>query len=373
MRSSRVLLPGAVLLLASLVPGQSVISVHSGLINYFEGDVFVDNQPLQNKFGTFTSIKEGSTLRTEQGRAEILLTPGVFLRLDENSAIKMTSVALSDTRVEFVKGSAILDSTEAQPGNSPAVLYWACEVRFSKPGVYRFDSEPAPLLEVYSGEAQVKHDNGSSVVGTDKEFFFMAATETDKYGDGNFDSFYDWAKNRSDLITADNQSAKNTGDPGNMDNGQGFPLGPGLNPGGLNPGGLDPNAPVYSGVPGYGLGTPIYGSTADLFFGGGPFNPYGPFGIGPYPSAIWLVVPRYRRVHSSWPKRPVSSHWAPNRIAIPPVHAGIPRYTPYRSIYTSGVVVRRYVPATPAPSRPATVMPHMSARPMMAPHPTGHR
>jgi hypothetical protein len=368
MRSSRVLLPGALLLLASLAPGQSVISVHSGLINYFEGDVFVDDQPLQNKFGTFTNIKEGSTLRTDQGRAEILLTPGVFLRLDNDTAVRMVSVALSDTRVEFLKGSVILDSTEAQGGNSPVLLYWASEVRFSKPGVYRFDSEPAPLLEVYSGEAQVKHDDGVSVIGTDKEFFFLAGTETAKYGDGNFDGFYDWAKNRSDLIAADNQSAQNMTDPGSMDNGQNFPLGPGV-----NPGGLDPNAPVYSSpVPGYGLGGPIYGSTADLFFAGSPLNPYGPFGIGPYPFGIWVVVPRYRRVHSSWPERPTSSHWTPSRIAIPPVHAGIPVYTPYRSTYASGIGVRRYTPVTPAATRPVSPAPHVTVRPMVV-HPIGHR
>lgn len=378
MRLSRVLFPGVLLAAASLASGQSVISVHSGLINYFEGAVFVDDQPLQNKFGTFTNIKEGSTLRTEQGRAEILLNPDIFLRLDQNSAIRMASVALSDTRVEFLKGSAILDSTEAQPGVSPVLLYWACEVRFSKPGVYRFDSEPAPLLEVYTGEAQVKHDSGSSAIGSDKEFFFLAATETEKYGDGNFDGFYDWAKNRSDLIAADNQTvAQSMGDLGSgnpgADNGPGFPLGPGL----------DPNAPIYAGggsPPVYGYGSPIYGSMAGPFWSG-PLNPYGLFGMSPYPNGFWLVVPQYRHVHSRfpdrpvssrWPDRPVGSHWTPSRIAIPPVHTGVPGYAPYRSTYMPAGV-RRYGPVPPAPSRPVSVMPHVSAKPMMAPHPIGHR
>lgn len=369
MRFSRLLFPGVLLAAASLTSGQSVISVHSGLINYFEGAVFVDDQPLQNKFGTFTNIKEGSTLRTEQGRAEILLNPGIFLRLDQNSSIRMVSVALSDTRVEFQNGSAILDSTEAQPGVSPVVLYWGCEVRFPKPGVYRFDSEPAPLLEVYSGEAQVKHDEDSSVIGTDKQFFFLAATETEKYGDGNFDAFYDWAKNRSGLIAADNQTVAKSmgdlgnGDPGGMDNGQGFPLGPGL----------DPNAPIYGGggsLPGYSYGSPSYGSMAGPFWSG-PLNPYGPLGMSPYPYGVWLIVPGYRRVHSNWPERPISSHWTPSHIVIPPTHAGIPNYAPYRSTYMPAGV-RRYGPAPSTLSHPVTVTPHVSAGTMMA-HPIGHR
>jgi hypothetical protein len=370
MRSSRVLFPGVLLLLTSLASGQSVISVHSGLINYFEGAVFVDDHPLQEKAGTFQNIKEGSTLRTEQGRAEILLIPGVFLRLDQNSAIRMVSVALTNTRLEFLKGSAILDSTEAQPGNSPVVLYWACEVRFPKQGVYRLDSEPAPLLEVYSGEAEVKHDTGSSVIGTSKEFFFLAATETDKYGDGNFDAFYNWAKDRSDRIAADNQSvAQSMGDPGSMDNGQNFPLGPGL----------DPGAPPVSGgsMPTYGLGGPIYGSTADLLFGNGILNPYGPFGMSPYPYGVLWVIPRYRypRAHSRWPERPTSSHWVPNHAGIARVHAGIPAYrsyTPYRPAYVPGAITRPYVAATPAARPVRAPMPHVIPRPMVA-HPVGRR
>src|ERR1700759_5226976 len=64
---------------------QSVVSARAGLINYFEGEILVDGQPLARKFGTFTSLKEGSDLVTREGHAEILLTPNTWLRLGENS------------------------------------------------------------------------------------------------------------------------------------------------------------------------------------------------------------------------------------------------------------------------------------------------
>ncbi len=114
MQHSRLLLPSVLALLASL-PGyaQSVLSVRSGVVNYFEGSAFLDGQPLAEKFGTFPAIKEGSTLRTEHGRAEVLLTPGVFLRIDQNTALRMISTSLSDTRAELLNGSAILDSLQA--------------------------------------------------------------------------------------------------------------------------------------------------------------------------------------------------------------------------------------------------------------------
>jgi len=373
MRSSRVLFPAAISILACLpTAGQSVISVRSGLVNFFEGSVFLDSQPLQDKFGTFPSIKEGSTLRTEQGRAEILLTPGVFLRLDQNSAIRMVSVALTDTRVEFLKGSAILDSMDAQPGNSPVLVYWASEVRFPKPGVYRFDSEPAPLLEVYSGEAEVKHDEKTSPIDSSSEFFFLAGTETNKYGEGNFDAFYDWAKDRSDVITADNRSAaQSAADPGDVDNGLNLPIGPGTAP--------DPSMPTYGG--GGGWTGPIYGgsSMAAPFWNNSlyPFSPFGPYGLNPYPYGILVVFPRYRyqRVHSRWPDSPHSNHWAPRTAAVAPVRTVIPTYQRYRPpTFISRPIPRSYSPPRPAVSRPSGVaMPRVGIRGGFGARPIGHR
>src|SRR5579862_1047076 len=84
---------------------QSVISAKSGLIHYAEGRVLLDGQPVEQHLGTFPDIKEKAELRTEEGRAEVLLTPGVVLRVGESSAIRMVTNRLIDTRVEFLSGS----------------------------------------------------------------------------------------------------------------------------------------------------------------------------------------------------------------------------------------------------------------------------
>ena len=39
----------------------------------------------------------------------MLLTPGVYFRLGDNSEVRMVSPGLADTRVELVKGSALLE------------------------------------------------------------------------------------------------------------------------------------------------------------------------------------------------------------------------------------------------------------------------
>src|SRR6266446_3754532 len=78
---------------------QSVISARSGVIHYIEGDVAIDGASIHPKFAEFLELKSGQVLATQEGRAEVLLTPGVFLRLAENSSVRMLSNSLADTRI----------------------------------------------------------------------------------------------------------------------------------------------------------------------------------------------------------------------------------------------------------------------------------
>src|SRR5437868_5399578 len=140
--------------LALPADGQSVISTHSGVIHFFEGAVYLADAPMEAQLGKFPRMAEGAELRTAQGRAEVLLTPGVFLRMGERSAIRLVSSDLADTRVELLAGSAIVDSAEPGAGTSVTLIYKDWRVRFLEKGSYRIDSEPARLL-VRQGNAEV--------------------------------------------------------------------------------------------------------------------------------------------------------------------------------------------------------------------------
>src|SRR5579875_1510262 len=184
MRSLRVLLPVfATLIVSTQASAQAVISAHSGVVHFSEGAVFIDDQPLGQKFASFPSIKQGSALRTEEGRAEVLLTPGVLLRVDQNSAIRMQSTSLSDTKVEFLQGSIIIDSTQAASAEPVVVIDKESQIRFPKPGTYRVDFEPA-LLQVYSGEAEVTRDGKPMTVDSSHLYFLTMGLDTRKIGDG---------------------------------------------------------------------------------------------------------------------------------------------------------------------------------------------
>jgi hypothetical protein len=187
--------------------GQSVISASSGVVDFAEGAAFVDDKPLQQKFGSFRTIKTGATLRTEDGRVEVLLTPGLLLRLDRNSAFRMDSTDLVDTRIEFLKGSAMVEAVD-EPSDHPAVIKFKDnEIRFDEEGLYRIDAEPG-LLKVFNGEAVVKRTGKETSVDMSHEFFLDSGLLTPAYGDPESDEFYAWSKKRSATVDADSKLSR---------------------------------------------------------------------------------------------------------------------------------------------------------------------
>jgi hypothetical protein len=185
---------------------QSVISAHSGVLNHYIGEVTIDGKAPIAKAGTFAEVKENQELQTQVGRAELLLTPGVFLRAGENSSIRMDSNKLANTKLSFLKGSAILDFVEVAAGNSVTISYQDYAVTFVKKGIYRFDSEPAEL-RVYSGEAVVTHGSNSVHLKDGRALPFTPALVAEKFDNRNGDELYRWAKKRSEYIAVANLSA----------------------------------------------------------------------------------------------------------------------------------------------------------------------
>lgn len=207
----------AIALLAFPAVGQSVISTHSGTVHFFEGAVYVSDQQLESHPGKFSSVPQGGTLRTQKGRAEVLLTPGVFIRVGEQSTIRMVANQLSDTRVELLAGSAMVDSAGPTSGTSVTVLYKTWSVRFPEQGVYRIDSAP-PRLWVFSGKADVSSGDKESAmtIGPGMEMPFASVPVPSRSTDRPHDELSVWAEGRQQSIFADNTIAANIQDPANL-------------------------------------------------------------------------------------------------------------------------------------------------------------
>jgi hypothetical protein len=192
--------------------GQSVISTRSGLINFSEGLVFVDGQALTKKFGTFDRLKNGSSLVTGAGRAEILLTPGTFLRIGENSSIRMVSDNLSDTQVEVLAGSSLLDSEGASAGSFVKLIFRDSTIQIAKPGRYRVDADP-PQLRVYEGQAEVTRNGTPLKIESSQLLPLDGAPVVKRFTDGADGLLDVWSDERHSMIASNLVSSQAISDP----------------------------------------------------------------------------------------------------------------------------------------------------------------
>jgi hypothetical protein len=307
-----------VTVLALPADGQPVISIRSGVVHFFEGAVYLGDQLLEPHFGKFPSMAEGAELRTAQGRAEVLLTPGVFLRVGESSAIRMVANALSDTRVGLLAGSVLVDSAEPSLGTSVTLVYKDWNVRFRQKGIYRIDAEP-PRLWVDQGGAEVFAGGAGAPVSVEQGMYlpFASVLVPERFIDVPGDALADWAKGRTESISADNAiTAQIDEDPASrnydseVDNFAYFPL----------------------------IGVPSLGSS--LSGGYGSFNPYQP-GF----NSIYLPGYTYR---------PLLLGLAPGGVRIYP-------YSPPRRVGVFPIVPGSHTPLphTPLPHpHPGRTIPH---------------
>jgi hypothetical protein len=188
---------------------QSVIATHSGVVYYLDGVVYLNDQPLESHIGKFPSVAEGAELRTAQGHAEVLLTPGVFLRMGENSEIRMLSNELADTRVELETGSAVVDSSGPAPRTAVTLVFKDWQVTSANAGTYRIDSDP-PRLWVLKGDANVVMGKNQPVsVAEGMDLPLTAALRPEDSSNQPDDSLSEWTKGRGDSIATDDTITEN--------------------------------------------------------------------------------------------------------------------------------------------------------------------
>jgi len=197
-------------LTSSLLSAQNVTAAHSGTVHYFEGAVSVDGTPIESQKGRFNTLKDQSVLSTGQGRAEILLTPGVFLRVGENSSIKLLDGRLMSTRVEFLSGTAMIESENPEVSvKDPAVatiIYKDYEIQVNKSGLFELVSSPSQM-KVYKGQVEVSAAGNRVVVKEGHLLPFSAALVTEKFDTKTADDLYLWARDRGAYLSAANMAS----------------------------------------------------------------------------------------------------------------------------------------------------------------------
>ena len=154
---------GLLLFCAALIPqlgAQKVVSARAGLITYLQGPALLDGKRVVLKAARFPQMRDGQTLSTGRGRAELLLSPGVVLRLAESSQVRMDDTQLSNTRVTLQQGEALIEVVQLAEGNRILVDLEETSTELVRAGLYRIgistNGTGQNMLRVYGGEALVR-------------------------------------------------------------------------------------------------------------------------------------------------------------------------------------------------------------------------
>jgi hypothetical protein len=186
--------------------GQNVISAKSGLVHYTMGKVYLGDKPITPKATDFPAMKDGDVLRTEAGRAEVLLSPGVFLRVPENSAVRMLNNALEDTRLELLAGSALLEIGELAKEQNLWLKIGATTLDFPKRGLFRVDFDPA-RVRAYDGSLVAITGEQPVTIKEGRQAMLAGVITPEKFNKELGDEFHRWAARRSGYIATVNLAA----------------------------------------------------------------------------------------------------------------------------------------------------------------------
>src|SRR5438270_4562753 len=192
------------LLLAALyaMPQGYTISAKPGAVNYIEGKAFRNGKPLSDKGLKSTFLDAKDSLSTTSGKAEVLLTPGVFLRVGENSQISLISPSLTNTQVEVNRGEVMLEATGLVKDQSIQILNHGSSTTISKNGLYRFTADDPPTAAVLDGKASVSLQDRKIDLKKGKQVVLAANLKPQKFDAKKEDNLYAWSNIRSEYGAA---------------------------------------------------------------------------------------------------------------------------------------------------------------------------
>ena len=181
-----------------------------GTLNYVEGQASIGDQTLNSQAVGSAELQNGQVLETGDGKAEILLTPGVYLRLGSDSSVKMISNSLANTEVTVSRGEAMVEVDEIYHENNLRVSQPGADTKLVKTGLYGFDASNG-AVRVFDGKALVTADDRTITVKKNQELVFNSP----KFKAGGFnkdqvtknDDLYRWSSLRSEYLSEANVNA----------------------------------------------------------------------------------------------------------------------------------------------------------------------
>ncbi len=193
----------------AVAPSEHLEQVVPGAINYVEGKAKIGHEVLSSQSVGKVVLKTGETLKTENGRVEMLLTPGVFLRLGQNTSVTMISPSLTNTKVKVNTGEATAEVDEFHSQNNLIIAEDHATAYLVHTGFYDFDPQQG-LIRVLKGQAVVLRNdrhvrlNSGQQVELFPETARLKAAKFDVSQYKNQNPLYAWSKLRSQYLAEAN-------------------------------------------------------------------------------------------------------------------------------------------------------------------------
>jgi hypothetical protein len=193
----------------SIAGDKWVITAEAGGVNHVEGDVKVVR--FAGKSGRLMkedSVSVGDRVLTEaNGRVEILLNPGSYVRVAGDSAFEFKTTSLEDLQLVLTKGSAIFE-VFATKDFSVIVEAPKASIELVESGIYRVDvlADGSSRLEVWKGKAEI----AGTIVKSGK---FVTTGESSiaaaKFDRDEKDDFELWSRSRAKDLAKANSELRN--------------------------------------------------------------------------------------------------------------------------------------------------------------------
>jgi len=180
---------------------QPVTTAKAGLVSFMEGKVYLDDRALDHSPAHFSEVSEKSVLRTDTGRAEVLLGPCAVLRVAENSSFRMLANAITDPQIELLAGAAIVDVTGMSRGAKLTFSTATAAVRIAKTGLYRFEMAP-PRVKVFDGGATVQRADRTLTIAAGRMLALDSSSPAEKFDSKMRDALDLWSIQRSASLAA---------------------------------------------------------------------------------------------------------------------------------------------------------------------------
>lgn len=191
------------------------ISAKSGMINYVEGKPTVSNLEISQprEIVARHQLVKGDVLQTEADqRVEMLLNPGTYLRVAENSRVRVVATGFEDMRFSLERGTAILESLSLRRKvHQLHILTPAGDLRVLKKGLYRFEVGAAGEVRVtvHSGKLRwMREQVKIAALKSGKSFDLNRSAKRrlhfTKVGKEPFDDIDRWSRERAVALIAAN-------------------------------------------------------------------------------------------------------------------------------------------------------------------------